>query len=161
MRKAASAVITSGLDHAGGSNVFSGIVNGTSSASQIPLYTALRHGHSGEQCRHRKCRQRSRHRHAALESGLGSSRQPGRANVLNWSSVSGLTYRVWSTTNLALPFTAYSGMVTATVPTSLSPITHNSVRYFRVQLIPDKSHEYAVDSSFEPDHYFINQPSNL
>ena len=58
-------------------------------------------------------------------------------NLLNWSSVSGKTYQVWSTTNLALPFTSFSGSVTATAPAltfTNNPI--NAARYFRVQLVP-------------------------
>ena len=57
--------------------------------------------------------------------------------LLNWSSVSGLTYRVWSTTNLTLPFTAYGGMVTATAPMlNFTNSPTNNARYFKVQLIP-------------------------
>ena len=58
-------------------------------------------------------------------------------NLLNWSSVSGMTYQVWSTTNLAQPFTAFSGMVTATAPSfSFTNNSTNAVRFFRIQLIP-------------------------
>ena len=58
-------------------------------------------------------------------------------NSLNWSSVSGLVYQVWSTTNLSVPFTAYSGMVTANASTlTFTNSPTNSARYFKVQLIP-------------------------
>ena len=58
-------------------------------------------------------------------------------NSLNWSSISGLVYQVWSTTNLAIPFTNYSGTFTA----SSSTLTYtnsptNSARYYKIQLIP-------------------------
>ena len=57
--------------------------------------------------------------------------------ALNWSSVSGLTYRVLSTTNLALPFTAFGGSVTASTPTfNFTNSPTNTARYFKVQLIP-------------------------
>jgi hypothetical protein len=58
-------------------------------------------------------------------------------NLLNWSSVSGKTYMVWSTTNLAVPFTAFSGVVTATAPTlTFTNNPTNAARYFKVQLFP-------------------------
>ena len=58
-------------------------------------------------------------------------------NVLNWTSVSGQVYQVWSTTNLTMPFTAYSGMQTATAPNlSFTNSSTNQARYFRVQLYP-------------------------
>jgi glycosidase len=58
-------------------------------------------------------------------------------NSLNWSSVSGLVYQVWSTTNLSVPFNAYSGLLTAynsTITFTNNPT--NATRYFKVQLIP-------------------------
>jgi hypothetical protein len=58
-------------------------------------------------------------------------------NLLNWTSVSGMTYQVWSTTNLTVPFTAYGGMVTASAPSfTYTNNATNAVRYFKVQLIP-------------------------
>ncbi len=57
--------------------------------------------------------------------------------LLNWSSVSGLTYRVLSTTNLTSPFTAFGNMVTSTAPTfSFTNNPTNAARYFKVQLVP-------------------------
>ncbi|HTL74127.1 MAG TPA: hypothetical protein VL863_12560 [bacterium] len=59
------------------------------------------------------------------------------SSQLNWSSVSGQVYQVWSTTNLAVPFTVFSGNVTATVPTlTFNSSPTNAARYFKVQLIP-------------------------
>ena len=58
-------------------------------------------------------------------------------SLLNWSSVSGLAYRVWSTTNLTSPFTAFGNIVTSTAPTfSFANNPTNAVRYFKVQLVP-------------------------
>lgn len=57
--------------------------------------------------------------------------------LLSWSSVSGQVYQVWSTTNLAVPFTAYSGTVTATAPVFTYPCNPtNSARFYKIQLIP-------------------------
>ena len=59
------------------------------------------------------------------------------ANYLNWSSVSGQTYRVWATTNLTVPFTQFSGMLTASAPTlTFTNNPTNAARYFKIQLIP-------------------------
>jgi hypothetical protein len=58
-------------------------------------------------------------------------------SVLNWTSVSGLTYQVWSTTNLGIPFTTIGGVMTASGPTAQS--TNNfadPVRFYRVQVFP-------------------------
>ena len=58
-------------------------------------------------------------------------------SLLNWSSISGLTYRVLSTTNLLVPFTAFSGTVTATVPTlTFTNNPTNTARFFKIQLVP-------------------------
>jgi hypothetical protein len=57
--------------------------------------------------------------------------------LLNWSSVSGQVYQVWSTTNLAVPFTAYSGMLTAAAPAiTFTNNPTNAAQYFRIQLRP-------------------------
>jgi glycosidase len=59
------------------------------------------------------------------------------SSVLQWSSVSGKTYQVWSTTNLSIPFTPLGGVITASGPTTQS--TNNSsdsVRFYRVQIFP-------------------------
>jgi hypothetical protein len=58
-------------------------------------------------------------------------------NQLQWNSASGLVYKVLSTTNLTLPFTPYSGTVTAAAPTVNFPINPtNTSRYFKVQMNP-------------------------
>jgi glycosidase len=58
-------------------------------------------------------------------------------SVLNWTSISGLTYQVFSTTNLAIPFTAVGGVITGFGPvlkmTNMSP---DSERFYHVQLLP-------------------------
>ena len=55
--------------------------------------------------------------------------------ILNWSSVSGETYQVWSTTNLAVPFTAFSGMVTAGAPAlTFTNSSTNAARYFKSKM---------------------------
>jgi len=58
-------------------------------------------------------------------------------NVLSWTSVSGLTYQVWSTTNLGVPFSTVGGVITASEPSTQS--TNNStapMRFYRVQVFP-------------------------
>ena len=59
------------------------------------------------------------------------------SSMLGWSSVSGLTYQVWSTTNLRIPFTAIGSVIIASGPTTQ---TNNNfadpVRFFRVQVFP-------------------------
>ncbi len=58
-------------------------------------------------------------------------------NFLNWSSVSGQIYRVWSTTNLSAPFVPFGNTVTAATATVSFPNDPtNAARYFKVQLIP-------------------------
>jgi hypothetical protein len=59
------------------------------------------------------------------------------STVLNWTSVSNLTYQVLSTTNLDVPFTNLGGVITATGPTTQSTNTlSDSVRFYRVQVFP-------------------------
>jgi hypothetical protein len=58
-------------------------------------------------------------------------------NVLKWNSVSGLTYQVWSTTNLTVPFSTYSGVLTAFSSTlSYTNTPASGARFYRIQLIP-------------------------
>jgi hypothetical protein len=121
----------------GGSDVFNGIVSGTSLTVTnnfgAHLYATV-----------------SAVNNAGIESSTSSS--PGIAlvnpawipiasmaakNLLNWSSVYGKTYQVWSTTNLVLPFTPFSGSVTATAPAlTFTNNPTNAARYFKIQLIP-------------------------
>ncbi len=57
--------------------------------------------------------------------------------LLNWSSISGQNYQVWSTTNLTQPFMPFSGTVTATAPAfNFTNNSTNAARYFKVQLFP-------------------------
>jgi hypothetical protein len=59
------------------------------------------------------------------------------SSVLQWTSVSGKNYQVWSTTNLGVPFTAIGDVITASGPTIQK--TNNfadQVRFYRVQLFP-------------------------
>jgi hypothetical protein len=59
------------------------------------------------------------------------------SSVLSWTSISGLAYQVWSTTNLGIPFTTVGGVVTASRPTTQSTnIFPDSVRFYRVQVFP-------------------------
>ena len=59
-------------------------------------------------------------------------------NLLTWSSVSGKTYRVWSTTNLATSFAPVSGIVTASGPTAawLTPSSTNPTTFYRITALP-------------------------
>jgi hypothetical protein len=58
-------------------------------------------------------------------------------SLLNWTSVSGLTYQVLSTTNLSTPFVPIGGVITGAGPalefTNISP---DSARFYRIQLFP-------------------------
>ena len=57
--------------------------------------------------------------------------------VLNWSSVSGKVYQVWSTTNLGQPFSIFGGTITATdLTASYTNSPAGGVRFYRVQLFP-------------------------
>jgi hypothetical protein len=59
------------------------------------------------------------------------------SSILNWNSVSGKTYQVWSTTNLMVPFTPLSGLMTATVSAlTFTNTPTNTAQYFRIQLFP-------------------------
>ena len=57
---------------------------------------------------------------------------------LTWSSISGKTYRVLATSDIATSFVPVSGVVTAAGPTAAylgSPAT-NSARFYRVNALP-------------------------
>jgi hypothetical protein len=55
--------------------------------------------------------------------------------LLNWSSVSGKTYQVWSTTNLLAPFTPISSVITAGAPVlTFTNNPTNTAQYFKIQL---------------------------
>jgi glycosidase len=60
------------------------------------------------------------------------------ASVLNWTSVSGLTYQVWSASNLGIPFTTIGGVITASGPTTGVTNTLSApATFYRVQLFPE------------------------
>ena len=58
-------------------------------------------------------------------------------SILSWSSISGLTYQVWTTTNLSIPFATIGSMISAS-----GAMTRNTnhfadpVRFYRVQVFP-------------------------
>jgi glycosidase len=59
------------------------------------------------------------------------------SSVLSWTSVAGLTYQVQSTTNLEISFTNLGGIITAVGPTTQSTnILPDSARFYRVQVFP-------------------------
>jgi hypothetical protein len=61
---------------------------------------------------------------------------PG-SSVLQWTSVSGKNYQIWSTTNLGIPFTAIGGVITASGPTTQrTNIFADQLRFYRVQVFP-------------------------
>jgi glycosidase len=58
-------------------------------------------------------------------------------SVLSWTSVSGLTYQVWTTPNLGIPFTAIGNVITASGPTTQTTNSSaDSTRFYRVQVFP-------------------------
>jgi hypothetical protein len=60
-----------------------------------------------------------------------------QGNLLNWNSVSGLVYQVWSTTNLNTPFTTIGGVLTGSGATlQFTNTSPDSTRFYRVQLFP-------------------------
>ena len=121
----------------GGSNVFNGIVTGTNftvtGAYGTHLYATV-----------------TAVNNAGIESSpstgsgvslLNPSWTPTPAmignNFLNWASVSGQVYQVWSTTNLLLPFAPLGNAITAAVPSLVfTNNPTNSTRYFKVQWLP-------------------------
>jgi glycosidase len=59
------------------------------------------------------------------------------SSVLSWTSVSGLTYQIWSTSDLGTPFTTLGGVIAAFGP--MTQTTNNfadPVRFYRVQVFP-------------------------
>jgi hypothetical protein len=59
-------------------------------------------------------------------------------NLLSWASISGKTYRVFATSDLATNFVPVSGVVTATTTTAtfMDGSATNSRRYYRVNVLP-------------------------
>jgi hypothetical protein len=59
------------------------------------------------------------------------------SSVLSWTSVPGLTYQVWSTSDLGTPFTTIGGVIAASGPTTQSTNTFaDPERFYRVQVFP-------------------------
>jgi glycosidase len=57
--------------------------------------------------------------------------------VLNWTSVSGMTYQVWSTTNLNIPFAPVGGVITASEATTQNTNGgFDPARFYKVQIFP-------------------------
>jgi hypothetical protein len=122
----------------GGSNVFTGVVTGTS-VTVTNNFGALLYASV------------SAINNAGIESPASASSagvaliDPGwiptasveAGAILYWNSVSGKTYQVWSTTNLTVPFTPIGGVITSTAP--LLMFTNNATnpaQYFKIQLFP-------------------------
>ena len=60
-----------------------------------------------------------------------------QGNLLDWNSISGLNYQVWTTTNLSRPFTAIGQVITGSGPTlQFTNVSTDSTRFYRVQLFP-------------------------
>jgi glycosidase len=122
----------------GGSNVFSGIVTGTT------LTVTNNYGA-------RLYAEVSAINNAGVQGSLSASStgvvlvdpawipviHMDNSSVLSWTSVSGMVYQVWSTTNLALPFTTLGNVITASdSTTSCTNNPTNSAQYYRAQLLP-------------------------
>ena len=122
----------------GGSNVFSGIVTGTTLTVTNNYGTTL-------------YAEVSAINNAGIQ-GFPSASSSGvvlvdpawipiihmtKPSVLDWTSVSSKVYQVWSTTNLLIPFVTLGGVITAS--DSITSYTSNptgSAQYYRVQLLP-------------------------
>jgi glycosidase len=122
----------------GGSDVFSGLVNGTSltvtGSYGARLYAEV-----------------SAVNNAGIEGAFSASSSgvvlvnpqwvpvvsiSGSA-LLSWNSVSGKTYQVWSTTNLLEPFAPLSGIITATEPVlAFTNQSTNVAQYFQIRFFP-------------------------
>ncbi len=122
----------------GGSNVFSGIVTSTTltvtNSYGARLYAEV-----------------SAVNNAGIQGSLSASSagvvlvdpawipvvHMANSRVLSWTSVSGMVYQVWSTTNLTMPFAAFGNVITASESTiSCTNSPTNSAEYYRVQLVP-------------------------
>jgi hypothetical protein len=122
----------------GSSNVFSGIVTGTTltvtNSYGVRLYAAV-----------------SAINNAGVQGSFSASSagvvlidptwipviHMDNSSVLSWTSVSGMVYQVWSTTNLSTPFSALGSVITASESTTSSTNSPtNSAQYYRVQLLP-------------------------
>jgi len=58
-------------------------------------------------------------------------------NVLSWTSILGKNYQVWTTTNLKIPFAPIGAVITASGPTTQSTNDFTDpVRFYRVQIFP-------------------------
>jgi hypothetical protein len=58
-------------------------------------------------------------------------------SLLNWTSVSGLTYQVLSTTNLTIPFAPIGGIITGSGPIlQITNTSTNSTRFYRIEFFP-------------------------
>jgi glycosidase len=122
----------------GGSNVFDGVISGTTltvtNSYGVTLYAMIS---------------------AINNAGIEGAASPGSAgtilvdptwipvlslngsSVLTWTSVPGKNYQVWTTTNLAMPFAVLSGIISASQSTtSYTNNPTNTARYYRVQLFP-------------------------
>lgn len=59
------------------------------------------------------------------------------SSVLNWTSVSGVTYQVMSTTNLTIPFTPIGSVITGSGPIlQITNTSMNSTRFYRIEFFP-------------------------
>jgi glycosidase len=122
----------------GGSDVFSGIVTGTT-LTVTNNYGATLYAEV------------SAINNAGIQGPLSAS-SPGvvlvdpawipvihmaNTSVLGWTSISGKVYQVWSTTNLLVPFIALGSVITAAgSTTSYTSNPTGSAQYYRVQLLP-------------------------
>ena len=122
----------------GGSNVFSGTVTGTnytvSGSYGAHLYaTVTAINNAGIE----STPSTSSAGIALLNLGWTPTPAMNGNNFLNWASVSGQVYQVWSTTNLLLPFAPLGNTITAAVPSLVfTNNPTNSTRYFKVQWLP-------------------------
>ena len=124
----------------GASNVYSGIVQGTMLKVTKHLWRDALRGSECDQQRRgfHDPTQRQQSSGVVLVNPSWIPVLAAEGNsVLNWSSISGKTYQVWSTTNLGIPFSAIGGVITASGP--VTQITNNytdSSRFYRVQIFP-------------------------
>ncbi len=121
----------------GGSNVFNGVVSGTSLTLTNSFGTHLFATVSAVNNAGIEGSPRSSARIALVNPAWVPLASMAANNLLNWSSVSGETYQVWATTNLTQPFTPFGGPMLATAATlTLTNNPTNAARFFRIQFSP-------------------------
>jgi glycosidase len=121
----------------GGSNVFNGIVSGTSYTVTGAFGTRLFATVTAVNNAGIESAPSTGNGISLLNPAWTPTPVMGGNKFVNWASVSGQVYQVWSTTNLLVPFAPFGGSITAAAPSLVfTNNPTNSVRYFKIQWLP-------------------------